>query len=206
MVPYVVGLTLQNIPMYQMYNTNCEWHAAGSVLRITGRVALDEMSLMLLRVMQAVMWVLAAAAFTATVWWVLQPPRAGSGMRYDLLSFSAALLFALPAMRGLWPAAPPGGTVADGMHIYAQLLLISFAILLQLGKFLYEECCKRADSLSATCVLSPSPPASVAVCTNTRKLAAAHTCSDPAVRLAAASWPLANDLGVVQRSTWSVRM
>jgi len=40
MVPYVVGLTLRNIPMYQMYNTDCVWYIAGNALRFTGRVGL----------------------------------------------------------------------------------------------------------------------------------------------------------------------
>jgi hypothetical protein len=227
MVPYALSLTLQNIPIYQMYNTGCVWYAAGNSLRITGKVALDEMSFTMLRIMQAVMWTLAVAAFASTAWWMLHfaPCSERSEVKYDLLAFSGSLLFALPAVRQLWPGAPPGGTAADGLHIYAQLLLISFAILLQLGKFLYEECCRRPHSSASVTnpAVLPQPAdsttPSTAACTNKYGLSAAQTYSaanstnSSPVELTVGSWPLGQQCAdvvaerdVVQRSTWSACM
>jgi hypothetical protein len=219
-VPYAVELTLPNIPMYQMYNVSCEWLNASSAIRITGKVALDETCLDMLQVMQGVMWMLAGATFTATVWWMLHPvSQCGEkAVKYDLLAFSAAMLFALPQVRGLWPAAPPGGTVADVMHIYAQLLLISFAILLQIAKFLYAECslCKvcsqcsdastsdasTSDDSSRLPVLPTSSPPSAVLGNDanghglTPKPAALDS-SSSSVRLRVASWPLGQQSAAV---------
>jgi hypothetical protein len=222
LVPYTVELTAQNIPMYQMYNIDCEWFVAGNALRITGKVALDETCLAMLTVMQAVMWMLAAATLIATIWWLLLPVSQGgdSGVNYDLLAFSAALLFALPAVRQLWPAAPSGGTVADVMHIYAQLLLISFAIMLQLGKFLYAESSSRPTSSTPddSSVLPAQPAAtfsqpSVSMCTAATNRGGLASCSSSSVQLAVAtsSWPLAQHAtvvgqqGVVRHSSWPAR-
>jgi hypothetical protein len=74
----------------------------------------------------------------------------------DILAFGSALLFALPTMRGLWPAAPPGGTFFDSLTIHPQLLLIAFALMLLLFKkylVIREERAKLSN---------PPPPAAAA--------------------------------------------
>lgn len=67
-----------------------------------------------------------------SVRWCVAPATASTPD--DLLSFCGALLFALLAMRQLWPAAPPGSTMLDALCIFPQLLLVSFGILLLLTK------------------------------------------------------------------------
>jgi hypothetical protein len=52
----------------------------------------------------------------------------------DILAFGGALLFALPTMRGLWPAAPASGTLFDALTIYPQLMLITVALMMLLAK------------------------------------------------------------------------
>jgi hypothetical protein len=76
----------------------------------------------------------------------------------DILAFGSALLFALPTMRGLWPAAPSGGTLFDSLTIYPQLMLIAFALmLLLLKKYLVirEQRAKLARLIaSVTCAVT----------------------------------------------------
>jgi hypothetical protein len=153
LVPIIVSVQAQYIPMFQINNMSCKWSSDNSALNITGQITIDSTSYHLLIGMQGAMWAMAGSVFVVTVSWAIASPMIpASDVKYDLLGFSAALLFALPAMRSMWPVAPPSGTMSDVMHIYAQLLLVSFAIILQLGKFFFmlfvPQCSSTADSNS----------------------------------------------------------
>jgi hypothetical protein len=79
------------------------------------------------------MWLLAATTCAVTlVWCALAEPH--EHIRFDLTCFSATLLFAIPAMRGLLPAMPAAGTQHDLVHIHGQLWLVTISIVLQVVK------------------------------------------------------------------------
>jgi len=160
-VPLTIAMSAYQLPLFKV-DFGCtvanETHLADKFaqLRLSGTVALAPFSLHLLIGMQGAMWAMAGLAFATTVWWAFREQEP----RYDLLAFQATMLFALPAMRQLWPAAPPGGTDADVMHIYAQLLLISFGICIMLLKMLFTLIC------AIHAPPAPPPPAQAVVIGN----------------------------------------
>jgi hypothetical protein len=143
-VPLTVSMSAYQLPLFQV-DISCtivdETHQPGmfAQLTVSGTVALSIFSVRLLHGMQAAMWAMAGLAFVTTVWWAFREEK----LRFDLLAFQGTMLFALPTMRQLWPAAPPGGTSADVMHIYAQLLLISCGIVILLLRMLFVMICAQ---------------------------------------------------------------
>lgn len=131
-VPLSASLTANYMPLYEVEKLRCFQNEGRRMLVLTGVIVVDNLSRKLLVAMNVMMWALAASSFTACVWWILAP--VGTATTYDLLSFAGALLFALPAMRGLWPAAPVGSTLLDLLCIWPQLMLISFGIIGVLAK------------------------------------------------------------------------
>lgn len=81
------------------------------------------------------MWALATATLVTTGWFVATDRTAPFSC--ELVCFSAGLLFALPAMRGLLPAAPAAGLFYDITNVGVQLWMMTIAILLQLGRALF---------------------------------------------------------------------
>lgn len=131
-VPLSASLTANYMPLYEVERLRCLQNKAQRMLVLTGIIVVDNLSRKLLVAMNVMMWALAASTFTACVWWIMAP--VGTTTTHDLLSFAGALLFALPAMRGLWPAAPVGSTLLDLLCIWPQLMLISFGIIGVLAK------------------------------------------------------------------------
>lgn len=131
-IPLILWLHHPYMPQYKVEIYTCEavYRRAYTVL-LTGAVAINDLSRQLLIAMETVLWAVAALTFTMTVLTLLlcslQPVSPET-----LLSFSASLLFALPTVCTLWPAAPPSSTVFDVLNIYAQVMLIAFAVILQL--------------------------------------------------------------------------
>jgi hypothetical protein len=134
-VPFVALLDGRRPLMFQVKEVNCTPRMepnAPLMLELTGVLSMDQLSRQLLYAMIVFMWVLVLCTLAATLWWLTE--TADTSIKTDLLAFSGALLFALPAMRGLWPVAPQGGTGIDVLTIQAQLILLSFCIILQFGK------------------------------------------------------------------------
>lgn len=103
------------------------------------------------------MWVLAAmTCILSMVWCMLGKPN--EHMPFDLMCFSAALLFALPTMRQLLPGILGAGTKFDTLNLFGQLWLIAASIVLQVLKMLFaivrEEQRRQAQSPTSVSVLS----------------------------------------------------
>lgn len=140
--PLVLWLHLAYMPMYQVQENVCVRSDENTTLVVQGVLAIDTYSQSLLIAMQVFMWFMALFTFAATlvsfVWRFMRNHDLSESVAL-LLPFSGSLLFALPTMRGLWPAAPPSGTVYDVLNIYSQLMLIAFAVILQLAFLVIEK-------------------------------------------------------------------
>lgn len=142
-VPLSLQVDFDFIPMYQ---TSATCQRNQNVLQwsmVNGTIRINSMfSVVVVPVFNVVTWALATATFSMSVIWAgsgitKHPPR-HMDAPYDLLSFSGALLFALPSMRELLPAMPNGGIWYDFTNIHAQLWLISAGILAQIVRMMYD--------------------------------------------------------------------
>jgi hypothetical protein len=145
LIPLVVTFKHSHLPLHEVVGVQClllNYTSNGTsdvypIVLFSGNVELDQLSVNLLLCTQICMWFVALGTLAAALLWVFS--NDSQGVACDMLAFSAALLFALPTMRQLWPAAlqAAGGTLADVMNVYAQLMLTALAIVLQLGKVIY---------------------------------------------------------------------
>jgi hypothetical protein len=137
--PLVVDLEFNYLPLYLFLGLKCSnttypnngttWYA------LTGSIQLSDAAKAGVMSLNACMWILTATTFTLSlVWCLLAEPE--DHVRFDLMCFSAALLFALPAMRQTLPAISAGGTRFDVLNLHGQLWLIATSILLQVLKML----------------------------------------------------------------------
>jgi hypothetical protein len=128
-VPLLVMLVVNQVPMFEVKDLACV-HAY-NYTSLNGTIYIDPLSRRFVETMNVFMWLLTGATFWVSL---LRVVGVIDPLRYDMLCFSAALLFALPAMRDLLPAAPPSGTWFDLWNIHPQLWIVASAILLQLFK------------------------------------------------------------------------
>lgn len=97
-----------------------------------------------------IMWILSSLVLVVSAclccWpWGSETVRSHS---IDLLAFSGALLFAIPTMRTLWPAAPPAGTAYDIVGNYGQLLVVGCSCSLIIFRMVIYLLWPEAKSLS----------------------------------------------------------
>jgi hypothetical protein len=136
--PVVLQLGLDYSPSFVVSDPECKnttyndgsmfyWLEGGVSLGVAARTGITSINVC--------MWILAGLACSLSILWctLSEPPRY---MHVDLMCFSGALLFAIPTMRGLLPAAPAAGTMYDVLNVYGQLWLVTISIVLQVVKMM----------------------------------------------------------------------
>lgn len=141
--PVLLRLSFNDIPHFMIDETGCgpspyngdSEAPGGTYYSLQGNVQLSPAAVESIRSLNAAMWCLAGMTCALTLLWcMLGDPQ--QHLHFDLMCFSAALLFALPQMRGLLPAIPAAGTQYDVMNVFGQLWLIVASIFLQALKML----------------------------------------------------------------------
>lgn len=130
--PVLLRLWYNDIPHFMVDNTTCDSYidVSYSTYSLVGFVQLSRAVVESIRALNAAMWCLAGMTCALSlVWCMLGDPQ--QHLRFDLMCFSAALLFALPQMRGLLPAIPAAGTQYDVLNVFGQLWLIVASIVFQ---------------------------------------------------------------------------
>lgn len=148
--PVVVQLGFNNLPLYLVFGTKCVYSMYESGFRwytMKGYIQLSPAAQNGVSSLNACTWCLAAlTCLMSIVWCMLAKPR--EHMPFDLLCFSGALLFAIPGMRGLLPAAPSAGTRYDILNVYGQQWLITISIMLKmLSAVVMDEWRRRREVL-----------------------------------------------------------
>jgi hypothetical protein len=157
-VPFLFLFEYSYIPMYDISQSKCvSFGGYSHGFATVGNVSMNRVAKDLLTVLYIVMWFLAGlTAWVALVSVCIRNTSEAVGDRLvsdrvGLLSYAAALLFALPTMRQLWPSAPPAGTIMDALTIYAQLILVGMAIVLLLLRRLYDDSKPLKEGYPGTC-------------------------------------------------------
>lgn len=95
-------------------------------IRLQGTVAIRGQFQIFVKALNGLMWCLAALVLLSVAClfpttWTIDSER---DTAMNILAFSGALLFAIPTMRSLWPAAPAAGTAFDISAVFGQLLVV----------------------------------------------------------------------------------
>jgi hypothetical protein len=150
--PLVVQLDFNYIPNFMVADPDCAktTYADGArYYRLSGWLQLTAAIHSGITSLNVCMWLLAATTCVLTlVWCALAEPQ--KHIHFDLTCFSATLLFAIPAMRGLLPAMPAAGTQHDVVHVHGQLWLVTISIVLQVVKMVLSMVHDDADGVSGS--------------------------------------------------------
>lgn len=114
--------------MYDIRHLNCI-NMTDQFVSIDGVIRIDRLALRLVNgVLSVIMWLLSATVLCGSIVWLF--------VRHEdaftaFTSVAASLLFALPSVSRLLPAAPQSSTEYEYVNIYAQLTVVAIALILQ---------------------------------------------------------------------------